>query len=320
MRHKEWHPSGVRNGILVGIVGLGLACGAAFAPAAPRPGLALTFSLGPPEGGRGTCIVGVDGRLLHKLTAGQDVHTTWSPDGKQLAFDRDVGRTDHLFHVFVAQADGRHARDLTPKSYASMPVWSPKGGWIAYVTGRPQQGGALMLMRPNGSQKHAVPHTRVGPHGTVSGPVWSPDGRRIVYGREDPDNGTAGAYVIDVDGSSQHLLAPPGGFATWSPDGRQVAFIGAKNHVWTAKPGGTDAVDLTPDSTAVDTEPAWSPDGRLIAFSRMPLGAVYTKATLWVIRPDGTGARRVVGPVPLGAHLPAWRRAAALPALRSGCR
>ena len=75
---------------------------------------------------------------------------------------------------------------------------------------------------------------RIGPD-SASGPVWSPDGSLIAFtGREGEQSGL---MVIKPDGSGETFLAPIGGTnhplpssgdrLTWSPDGRQIAFISA---------------------------------------------------------------------------------------------
>jgi Tol biopolymer transport system component len=75
---------------------------------------------------------------------------------------------------------------------------------------------------------------RIGPD-SASGPVWSPDGTAIAFtGREGEQSGL---MVIKPDGSGETFLAPilgtnhplpsSGDRLSWSPDGRQIAFISA---------------------------------------------------------------------------------------------
>ena len=75
---------------------------------------------------------------------------------------------------------------------------------------------------------------RIGPD-SASGPVWSPDGSLIAFtSRADAQTGL---MIIKPDGSGETFLAPiegtnhplpsSGDGLTWSPDGRQIAFISA---------------------------------------------------------------------------------------------
>lgn len=55
---------------------------------------------------------------------------------------------------------------------------------------------------------------------------------------------------------------------------------------------------LTSDAATHDQQPAWSPRGDLIAFARRPAQSTpsFPGETIWVVRPDGTGLRQVLGP------------------------
>ena len=56
--------------------------------------------------------------------------------------------------------------------------------------------------------------------------------------------------------------------ATWSPDGKSLAFAsdqGGTFDIWVQRLAGGDAIQLT-RSPAADVEPAWSPDARNIVF------------------------------------------------------
>src|SRR5204863_2716071 len=93
----------------------------------------------------------------------------------------------------------------------------------------------------------------------------------------------------------------------WAPDGRRVAFTGAKGlAVMNADGSGRRVLGY-------GWEPSWAPDGRTIVYiAGAPLGATELRS----IRPDGTGMRRLTSNYPDGVEpaAPAWLRGRITPA------
>ena len=123
-------------------------------------------------------------------------------------------------------------------------------------------------------------------------PSLSPDGHTIVFESNrlrtdaEPLN-TSDLFVMNADGSDQRALVR-GASATWSPDGRQIAFHASASgtgRLISTNPGaaaadadifvaridellrGASPQNLTHNPAAVDDDPDWSPDGRKIAFT-----------------------------------------------------
>jgi TolB protein len=68
------------------------------------------------------------------------------------------------------------------------------------------------------------------------------------------------------------------------------------SEIYVAKPDGTDERQVSRSPTAVeDEEPRWSPDGKWIVFARCTTNG---PCALWLVRPDGTGQRRLSPPCP----------------------
>jgi dipeptidyl aminopeptidase/acylaminoacyl peptidase len=99
----------------------------------------------------------------------------------------------------------------------------------------------------------------------------------------------------------------------WGPtltyDGRRMAFVSDRNgspELWIQD---LDPVGLEPARVVLSEDPVveakWSPDGRWLAASVATGGGVRTE--VWVVRPDGGGARRVAGG-DQHAELGAWAR------------
>jgi dipeptidyl aminopeptidase/acylaminoacyl peptidase len=219
----------------------------------------------------------------------------WSPDAQSLAFFSDCampGQSD----LYLAQ-QGSPARRLTElKGYVEAPAFSPDGRAIAflYVEGATRPSGALAAMKPPSGvigddgveiQRIAIvqadaPH----PVPTIATPVnlhvyefdWRPDSKGLAYIAADPPGENnwwvARLYTQTLNESPKVILAPadlPGplhglqiAVPRWSPDGRQIAFIGGLmsdqgvtgGDVWIVSASGGQPVDLTPHRP---TTPAW---------------------------------------------------------------
>ena len=177
---------------------------------------------------------------LRRLTATPDheFSPAWSPDGKRIAFARNLGGSEH--DVFVMNAGGTDVRQLTD---------SP---------------------------------------GPDEQPRWLPDGRLAFRSVRD---GIGSIYVVDPDAperGAKRLLEETSS-ADWAPSGTAIAF--AATHafgfdVWLTDPDGKERWNLTPTFHEDAYSPEWSPDGTRLAY--------VTAAGIYVMKPDGTGRRRVV--------------------------
>lgn len=104
----------------------------------------------------------------------------WSPDGKKIAYTRNVAREGDL-GIFVVNTDGTGRRKLVPGEGQHDPVWSPDGRRILYsVWGRD----TFFLVDADGKRKHPLPGSRPwSGHRIPMRPpaAWSPTGERIFY-------------------------------------------------------------------------------------------------------------------------------------------
>jgi TolB protein len=119
--------------------------------------------------------------------------------------------------------------------------------------------------------------------------------------------GSAQVYVMAADGSGArrvtNLFSAKRG--AWSPDGDELAFDGRFYEtlfdfdIGIVGADGSHLRRIT-QGPERDIMAAWSPDGRWIAFSR--LRTERGQPAVWLVRPDGGGAHRLVA----GGSTPAW--------------
>jgi acylaminoacyl-peptidase len=114
----------------------------------------------------------------------------------------------------------------------------------------------------------------------VSDPQLSPDGARVVYSQQWADTEKnryfTSLWLADTQGGEPRRFThgeQRDGWARWSPDGTQLAFIsdrGETSQVWLIPAGGGEARVLTKLEEGSVGELAWSPDGTRIAFNYRP--------------------------------------------------
>jgi Tol biopolymer transport system component len=143
-------------------------------------------------------------------------YPVWSPDRTQIAYTREAipapgPQPPSAPALFVADADGRHALQVSP--FGQSPGWSPDGARIVFQgiqyswTGSWFPGkvvrstSAIYTVRPDGTGVQAL---------TTDGlsylPAWSRDGR-IWFARG--GDGTTTSWVMDADGRNAAASSVP---------------------------------------------------------------------------------------------------------------
>ena len=172
--------------------------------------------------------VRADGTGLRRLTqnpsagGATDGSPAWSPDGRQLAFDRVLKDGDRVkdIAIWLVDAHGRTpARRLTAGFW---PEWSPDGQRIAFL--RPTKNGEsrIQVIDADGRNRHLLR----GADATAGGPHWSPAGRQIAY-VSTPDAGPRELRLLDVtNGRVRTLVRSESiGNVEWSGDGHWLAYV-----------------------------------------------------------------------------------------------
>ncbi len=106
-----------------------------------------------------------------------DIPSSWSPDGRQLAFVRASGTDDDSSDMYLFFPDKpKEVKPLLQTRFAeNYPEFSPDGRWLAYCTN--ESGRSELYVRPYPGPGQPVLVSTEG----AREPAWSRDGRELFY-------------------------------------------------------------------------------------------------------------------------------------------
>jgi Tol biopolymer transport system component len=274
-------------------------------PAWSRDGARIAF-----QSGDRIWTMGADGGHRRAVTSGcqgacvYDDLPAFSPDGRWIAFERvygplrpssnsvasyDVAAGTEL--AVVAATGGtprvveRWAHD--PQPWEGAPAWSPDGKHIVlplmtfnHPSKHTDLGTALFILNAGRGGERRITPWALG----AGNPDWSRDGARIVF--NSMGGHSANLYVVRPDGSGVTKVFTThreragattigqGYDPAWSPDGRQITFVGETDpcvtegapcsgvyprwDIYTMNADGSDIRRLT-SAPQYESDPAWAP-------------------------------------------------------------
>lgn len=209
---------------------------------------------------------------------------SWSPDGKQIAFQAKV---DNHWNIYILDVESGKSRRLTSDQAGDFhPVWSPNGSTIAFYSDRssPER---IWLVDSDGQNLREFPIEIPG----ITSFSWSPDGQQVVLCANErvsdsnaprPEFGldlVTDVFIADKDGNNLRRITQAGQYAmspSWSPNGNQIAFALVTKpgnltdiHIHVVNVDGTGFRKLSNDP-GQNACPKWSPDGSCILFYHQP--------------------------------------------------
>lgn len=192
--------------------------------------------------------------------------------------------------LYRAPLSGGEAQRLTSHvGYEIFPHYSPDGKSIAF-TGQYDGNTEVYLISSDGGEPQRLTYTstnsrddlgdRMGPNNIVM--TWSRDGKEIVYRNRIGDGFQGKLWMIGKDGGmSEALPLPEGGFCSYSPDGKKLAYNrvfrefrswkyyrgGMADDIWIYDTEAKKVTNIT-NNVAQDIFPMWIGDEIFFASDR----------------------------------------------------
>lgn len=206
-------------------------------------------------------LINTQGEFLQRLMVEESIgHLTWAPDGRSIAYMSNRNGDPDIYVMDVRT--NTHRRLTFDDGRDWWPSWSPNGKWIAFASNR---AGEMDLYKMDANGENLK---RLTNRGDCKRPDWSPDNQWIAFISK------SSLLVMTAEGKKIRQLAETSSTGcTWSPDGKEIAFVPR----WGAV-GGAALFSIDVDSKDMRQltrlykgpvaifEPTWSPSGERIAY------------------------------------------------------
>ncbi len=249
-------------------------------------------------------VVDVKGGEPQRVTAGDAIQPSVSPNGRRIAYwalptnEQRTSFTSGVRDIWTVAADGSNAVQTTiSPAFDWNPVWAPDGRWLYFLSNR---SGSMNLWRVAIDEASGVPagapQPLTAPTSYVSHFSLSADSRYGVYATRLVTRNLGRIRFDSAAGVIQGLVEPlttgtrEFGAFNLSPDGRHLVI--STNHreqmdLFVANSDGSGLRNLTNDAPR-DRGAFWASDGRILFYSDRE-----GPDEIWSIKPDGGELRQV---------------------------
>jgi Tol biopolymer transport system component len=235
-----------------------------------------------------------------------------------VAWGSDAERTIYLWDPTTGHGEALFTAPVERGARLDDAEQSPDGTRVVFERQMSDLPPQIYLLEADGTERRLTDLA-----GGAFDPTWSPDGTTVAFSGSQVEGSDLDIYAVDLAGGTERRIAgtpKDDGHPDWSPDGAQIVFDSRSGDrrsgtgaIWVASARTDELHRLTPRRTRfAATVPAWSPDGRWIAYRAYLEGATLNgwpwTARLWLMRPDGSGKRRIGGHSEdrLVMHAPSW--------------
>jgi Tol biopolymer transport system component/DNA-binding winged helix-turn-helix (wHTH) protein len=223
---------------------------------------------------------------------------SFSPDGNEIAYSWEQDKQEGV-DIYIKEIGTERPLQLTHDfGYNFFPAWSPDGRYIAFshYSGGAQPPGIYLVPTLGGPPRKLIElmHSQ----GCKAIPSWSPDGKFLIFSDKSSSSAPCTVNQLSLeDLKVRRLSMPPSpsngdGSATYSPDGKTIAFVRNTKDVediYLMPSVGGEARRLTFDNRLL-IGVTWTADSKELVFASNRGGANYG---LWRVSADGGAPERV---------------------------
>ncbi|MBQ7072125.1 MAG: PD40 domain-containing protein [Bacteroidales bacterium] len=232
-------------------------------------------------------------KLLFSILFAAAAFSAMADEARLLRFPATNGQEvvfSYAGDLYTVSINGGEAKRITSHiGYEMFARYSPDGKTLAF-TGEYDGNREVYLMPAIGGQPERITYTstnsrdelgdRMGPNNIVM--TWSNDGKNIYYRNRIGDGFPGNLWSVTTDGAMpQKLPLPEGGWCSWSPDGKQLAYNrvmrefrtwkyyrgGMADDIWIWHPDRKTVENVT-NNVAQDIFPMWIGDEIYFASDR----------------------------------------------------